>query len=244
MSLKPDASGRFKIPPEPVNAVVSYARDHLAFLEQIYIWPFRRYPDGVDMGSVLSTYAQTLRIKSFLAKAWANASFEERVQLAEWAVRDWGGISSGSDDRIEKFVRDICADRLGKKFDGMASYSKILAAIDPERFAIYDSRVAASLNALQVIRNVENGLVFNVPQGRNKIVGDLTNKRGFSQEERFKPRTLVNERGWLRIRRDDTYEVYCQFMRAVLKKLPGEKLYRLEMLLFASAESLAIEAMN
>ena len=116
--------------------------------------------------------------------------------------------------------------------------------MDPERFAIYDSRVAAALNALQVIRNVENGMVFNVPQGRNKIVGDLAKKRGFSQDERFKKQTLVAERGWLQIRLDDTYEVYCQFMRAVLEKLPREKLYRLEMLLFASAESLAIEAMN
>ena len=50
--------------------------------------------------------------------------------------------------------------------------------------------------------------------------------------------------GWSRIKRDHTYEVYLDLLNKCLEHLPGSKLYELEMVLFAKAEELAVEAMN
>ena len=68
---------------------------------------------------------------------------------------------------------------------GISSFSKILAIKGPDKYAIYDARVAVSLNAIQIIYQISSGVAFPYVLGRNRITGDATSKppRGFVYRE-------------------------------------------------------------
>lgn len=118
---------------------------------------------------------------------------------------------------------------------GVASYSKIFAVVHPERFAIYDARVAACLNAVQINAETECGIAFNYVPGRNNIVGNAVSRRGFTQDPRFSPKRLVQS-GWLPVKRNQTYKKYLEVLTLCRAELPDFSLLSLEMALFSNAE--------
>lgn len=128
-------------------------------------------------------------------------------------------------------------------FQGLASYTKLYSIVEPQRFAIYDARVAVTLNALQCNYQIKSGVAFNYLSGRNNTTGNTTNKQGFSQQKEYSVTSLV-KKGWERVTKDDTYQVYLDYLFACIEHNPDWKLYELEMVLFANAENEAEKAMG
>jgi len=70
------------------------------------------------------------------------------------------------------YINQADAERPSTPFSGIASYSKIFSIKDPDRYAIFDARVSASLNAIQLIEFRRQKLLardlcyFEIPQGQ------------------------------------------------------------------------------
>lgn len=105
------------------------------------------------------------------------------AELADWMVADTGGITSNSDETILNFTKMAAAQGLVESKKGISSYSKILSAKDRFKYQIFDTRVAAALNILQLSYFGERRFYFEVDGAREKSVREFTNffkKRSFT----------------------------------------------------------------
>jgi hypothetical protein len=187
---------------------------------------------------------QNIELKRHLAKCWANSSLDEKIRLATWIVRDWGGIYRNSEMTILGYVNQADAERPATPFSGIASYSKILGVKDPERYAVFDARVAASLNAIQLmlfrdgILRSPDLLAFAVPPGRNEIVNRFDSV-AFP--------TALKRVGFTFVPRAAIYGTYLAILRAI-HFVDHESIHRIEsileieMFLFAQADKLCEKA--
>jgi hypothetical protein len=184
--------------------------------------------------------AETIRLKLSKQNDWALADslndMTEKEKIAEFIIKDWGGIKGNSKSTLRRHAARAASDT-HFPYAGIASYSKVLGVIDPLRFAILDARVVVSWNAIQLISGDQHGIFFSYLPGRNKVTGDNLGKRGFSQEKKFQRDSALFE-GWIKPRRDDIYPVYLNYLRETAARF-RRPLYELEMSLFADAERLA-----
>lgn len=189
-------------------------------------------------------YLQNIVLKAYLKTLWDNATTEEeKFQIAKTIVSDWGRVRTNKNDTLIKYVNSVSRNNTPTPLRGVSSYSKILSIIHPNRFAIYDARVAACLNAIQINANLTQGLAFNYVPGRNNVTGNTTKKIGFTQTPKFSTKRLVQS-GWFPIRRNETYMRYIELLASCLKERPHYSLMSLEMALFANAESECRKAMT
>jgi hypothetical protein len=196
-----------------------------------YIWP--RNKSGWN-------YHKTVEWKLQKSCEWKLLTAQQKFQLAEDIVKKWGGIKMNSPKTIERYAVLADMPEPPSPLAGIATYSKIFAIADPEKYAIYDARVAAALNAVQLLYGKPDyqRVFFNYGKGRNK---SISGEEGF--EKRFPRDYLIKERRWQPIDKDNTYEMYIGLLLA-LRERRGEALHHFEMTLFANAEDLCLEAMG
>jgi hypothetical protein len=203
-------------------------------LSNNYNWPRKGdFPSIESISSIKilgnNNYEKNIFLKENSSKIWDEGS---KFKIANWAISDWGGIRSNSTKTIEKYINEIENKDYPYYIDGVASYSKILSFMNPEEFAIYDARVAISLNAIQLLSKSESGVAFTYLAGRNKALTIFRNS------EPTKTKNLINN-GWQNIKKNECYSIYLNYLKKVNSYFPTSKLYELEMSLFADAESLA-----
>lgn len=86
-------------------------------------------------------------------------------ELSLWVIKEWGGIRAAKNEKTTALVRIFLKENR-IKFTRIASLSKVLAFMYPDRYIIYDSRVAYAINWIILSENA--GLKhFPVPLGRN-----------------------------------------------------------------------------
>ncbi|QQP93622.1 hypothetical protein IGS68_31880 (plasmid) [Skermanella sp. TT6] len=211
-----------------IQAVDDYFdSDASEFLE--YCWP---------RGKNSRNYDQTIVWKSEKSAEWRLGDRNKRISIAHDIVVKWGGIPRNKPENLERYVDLAGLDDPPLPIERVTTYSKIFAIANPEKYAIYDSRVAAALNAVQIIFSKPHGpgVFFNYPQGRNtKIYG----KSGFTKT--FGKKLLVDEGGWQSLERDNTYREYLKLIKS-LSDRRGHPLVHFEMTLFANAEKLCGKA--
>jgi len=190
-------------------------------------------------------YAETVQEKLVLTHNWKKATTPtERSAVARQVIVEWGGIKTISSGTLSRHAESTMTPSIHAPFSGIASYSKLLAIAYPERYAIYDSRVSACLNALQINAGLSAGVAFNYAPGRNNVIGNPISNRGFTQQHEFKVKTL-KKNGWKRVTRDGTYSLYLRTLRCCLEDISGGySLQDLEMALFANAEIECEKAMR
>jgi len=217
-----------------IDVLVKYFEKELPLLEQNYYWKIPKI-EGFS-GTGKTSYKANIELKKFLNSSWNESNNnQEKNILSKIIVADWGGVKRNYPETLESYVKEIQKEIPNTPIKGVASYSKIFSITNLEQYAIYDARVAVSLNAIQLNKEVKNGVAFNYIPGRNNITGNAVEKIGFVHQEKYKVKNLIAN-GWSRIKRDDTYEVYLDTLRKCLKAFPAYKLYDLEMVLFANAE--------
>jgi len=99
-------------------------------------------------------------------------SEKDPLKYYNWIVKDWGRITvfDKKIDVINDFFKQIGTNKLGSKhYCTISSLSKIAAFKFPERYFIYDSRVAYSLDWI-LIKSKKDTSYFFVPNGRNTFL--------------------------------------------------------------------------
>jgi hypothetical protein len=224
-----------------ISVLIEYFKIELPKLENSYRWKIPiidGFPKSGEYG-----YSENVELKKYFSKKWTSSSFDERLALSKVIVSDWGGVRNNRITTLEAYVREITNGTPATPLKGVASYSKIYAITNMNKYAIYDSRVAVCLNAIQWNYKIRKGIVFNYIPGRNNVTGHAGKKIGFAYNEHFKVESLVRA-GWKRVNRDETYKVYIDTLNKCLHHFRDYSLYDLEMVLFANAEKECIKAME
>jgi hypothetical protein len=194
----------------------------------------------VDLPVNLSNYDANVRLKFALHSIWTNEP-KKRTLVTKWVISDWGGIRGNSDEKLAYYSREAQKKTPNTPLSGIASFSKVLAISDPNKFAILDARIVVSLTAIQVISDVDDGVLFPYLPGRNLVTGHTARKLGFSQTPEFSHNRLLERfRKWCAISNNEAYEKYLQLLKIVVSRPEiGCGILPLEMALFADAERLA-----
>lgn len=220
--------------------LISYFGTRLPELKNTYKWSISKKPLWGNLAGK-DDYHSNLKLKQLLSGQWSEATTEhDRLVVARKVISDWGGINRISDTTLKKHINLALNQDDNFSIDGVASYSKLLAIADPDKYAIYDARVAVSLNAIQDLTQTK-GVYFQYLKGRNKITGDQLKKRGFVFTYPFTEHDLLNQ-GWYRIPKNDVYITYINLLRQCASELKHDGILDLEMILFSDAEKLALEA--
>lgn len=228
------------------EALIKYFKKSLPKLASDYSWKIP--PSLEEFGLKGEGYEPNKNLKFYFQKKWKMASRSEKQEIAKIVVSDWGGVKANKSETLQHYVDHISTSDFDMPLKGVASYSKILAIVDPLKFAIYDARVAVSLIATQFLCENTPRVAFHYVPGRNKITGD-NQGRGFVHHPVF-TRKALKDSGWNQIPSKDNYNQYIKTLLKVrdhlrsIDRFRETELYDLEMSLFANAEKLATEAME
>ena len=148
--------------PRPVGLKTAASQRHklrrVVDTVEWYTWPIDaaklREHTGITLGSY-SELDRNIELKRELHARFKHAPRDARERLVRYYVTTWGGIKIGT-ETFRRYACERTEPLAGSGLDGIASRSKALVLHDPSRYAIYDSRVAATLNYL-VIRRVGHG---------------------------------------------------------------------------------------
>jgi hypothetical protein len=207
-----------------------------------YNWPvgklaWARLKTGFDPERFPNPAEQNIALREHLKGRWAVADAQEKVRLATWIISDWGGIKTNRPKTISGYVEMTKMRDPTTPYKGVSSYSKVLSMCDPRRFAIYDSKVAASLNAIQLIQFSQGSSVsfvaFPCPASRNNEIKRFC--------EIVTRKFLVRKCGFKPVKEDNAYKVFL-ILLAELKRRMGKSILEIEMELFARAEDFCRQA--
>lgn len=225
---------------ELTDIVADYVREKYATGTGWYGWSFKpeEVPDGVSGIDDPSDdwYARNVALKHGLHARW-RAQPACRADLERYYVVGWGGVRSNQPATLALYHGSDERANIARGDKGIASWSKALCVRDPFEFAIFDARVSASLNALQVIHRARIGAPLRFPllASRNVAVarGAGLLRRHFLQH------------AWPRVDKG-FYDGYLRLCKAVGERIgsPGAPMpvYAVEMALFAHTEELLREA--
>lgn len=220
-----------------MQSFTAFFTDHLSQLEATYRWPRNVPKNRPDAPWQFKTNgaAECIALKHHLTTSWAGANASERNRLGHWIVKDWGGVRANAEDRINDYIANIVAGNVPTSLQGVASYSKILSVVDCTRYAIYDARVAASLNAIQLLYAAPGSTRHYFPHvpSRNNTIRRFT--EWFAGQA-----AKVN---WTPVPRATAYADYCQLLYNLKAHFSGYEIYHLEMTLFSQAPALCERAM-
>lgn len=192
-----------------------------------------RLPKGILLPEG-NQYRKNIALKTILSeKLQSTSSREERKEIFRYYVSTWGGIRN-SEATLSKYTESTPEELVAMGANGIASWSKILCILQPSNFAIYDARVSASLNALQIIDNTENAKIYPMLSSRNNTI-----KKGTKLIKSY-----AEEHSWGDVSRCDFYGAYLNYLTktAIEREKFAVSISTIEMLLFAKAEELVQKA--
>lgn len=152
------ANERFDSTPRGMRTPESEQRELRRVVDAVewYAWPIDAERLHAQTGITLRSYSvldRNIELKRKLHARFRNAPGDDRERLVDYYVRTWGGIIRIAEETLWRYAREHPAKLADEGLTNIASRSKALVLHDPSRYAIYDSRVAVSLNYL-VIRRV------------------------------------------------------------------------------------------
>lgn len=181
---------------------------------------------------------KNVELKWALHERFKGGSCDEKQRLVRYYVGEWGGIRRNSEETIRRYACYSPTRLIRRGVVGIASWSKVLVLHDPSKYAIYDARVAVTLNYLVSRASRASGRGeprgFPVPASRNETI----------QNARRVCKTLSRRLDLACHDESSFYLEYCQCIMEsarVLSKRLNESvcMHRVEMMLFAMAEQSA-----
>lgn len=180
-------------------------------------------------------------LRHHLSEIWQAATDSEKNALANWIVKDWGGIKGNKPKTIQAHI-DLIESDDEIPLKGIASSSKILSIKAPETFAIYDARVAAALNAIQICIDSEQAfqpLHFPYLDSRNSKITAFC---------RVANKSMLLENGFSEVTKKHVYQRYLSLLHKITNRLNTNRkpekiqIIDIEMYLFSEAEALCDQA--
>lgn len=241
--------------------IASFLGEYIAHIEDHYDWSFNTdmVPRCIDFdfNSLKNWYEKTVQLKSLIA-AQINSYqyFDERFPLGEYFVATWGGV--GTNKKLKEKLLDY--DQLNdfnniKTLAGVSSWSKYLSLRNSEA-AIYDSRVAYAINAINYMKDYTDNF-FPLPEGRSPklnlfdletlfLISKLRANNKFISEDDKAHRHIasrIKKRYYLP--EEITYSAYLDLLNRTAKilELSNDEKHKIEMLLFALAPTIVFNAL-
>jgi len=210
--------------------IVEYSKKYINKNNDWYNWR-EINEDKLPMGIELpegNQYVKNVVLKKELNKKWKESkSDEDRLILIKYYIATWGGIHTNSKESMEEYSK-LSATQLiknGKK--GIASWSKAIVVHNPDEYAIFDARVAISLNCIQKLYGLKDAVLFPILPSRNKIVA-IGNKL---------IKDTAKSESWEKANEENFYTQYLKILNYVAIEL-STNISTIEMLLFAKAEEI------
>lgn len=245
-----------------INKITNYLKRYSNQLPKLYKWNVK-LDKLVELGVLTPVELNNLQQKTPFEKEVVlknkikiklnkvhddgNILFDK---LCMWIIKDWGGIRGANNEAtlqlVYKFIEDETCD-----FNRIASISKVASYMYPDRYCIYDSRVAYALNWILLSQNAGTKF-FPIPEGRNSkmIAFDMKvlirlcniNKYATTNVSDMDERLFVKNRDkHIFIPKNEAYDVLNSLIKQVSKELwdddSAKYLYYTEMLLFSIADS-------
>ena len=98
---------------------------------------------------------RNIHLRTLLVKPLKSKNPEVRLEAIKWIVYSWGGVRGkrGKEEawvgELKNYQPEVVDNFIKEKGkDRIASWSKVLGFADSSKYAIYDARVAMSLNAI------------------------------------------------------------------------------------------------
>jgi hypothetical protein len=229
--------------------IVQYLMPYKDDLHRHYTWPFDvnipKNKFGFDFHGK-SIFTNTQLLKSQLQSSAIKARSDDDLKLlAEYFIREWGGVSGfDASSLVGKYKKISFSKEMPINFDfdfkNISSWSKWLCIICPAWAVIYDARVAYSINAINYLTGSKYK-IFPMPESRNAKINFLDistlilNSR-LASTDSADPQLAKDYHFF------DEKTVYCQYVELVKKV--GSQLYGkksvgqmdVEMLLFSLAD--------
>jgi hypothetical protein len=214
------------------NAIATLAKEHINQTNEWYNWVInqKELPNEIVLAQGGNAYSMNKELKNKLNEAWKNADDAKKRELTFYYIYHWGGIKKNGEATIDLYASATPEVLIARGTQGIASWSKALCVRDANNYAIFDARVSASLNSLQIIHNVEQKILFPVLPSRNNVI-----KRG---------NVLLKKSHWQRAGNANFYQQYLGYLHSTFSALEKNdiSIATIEMLLFAKAEELLKQA--
>ena len=137
-------------------------------LHNNYKWKFHDWPEFFTLQPPdADDFTKNICLKENSAQLWQTS---DKYQCAKWIVASWGGVRRNKPEKIKRYVDTFQSGGAIVEKEGVASYSKILAFMQPTEFAIFDARVSAALNCIQLLDATKDPIFFLPLPARNKDV--------------------------------------------------------------------------
>ena len=168
-----------------IEKIVLYLKKYKGYLSDLYTWSAvseKNWNANVEKLFVLNLISE-----NEISRLNNNSPLEKEILLKEilceklndkhkvdkegfnnlclWIIKDWGGIKGPKDSSTIEVVHEFL-ELKKPKFNRIASCSKVGAFMCPDKYIIYDSRVAYALNWIILSENAGK-YFFPIPSGRN-----------------------------------------------------------------------------
>ncbi|MFK7799806.1 MAG: hypothetical protein AB8E82_20290 [Aureispira sp.] len=170
--------------------------------------------------------------------------------LCLWIIKDWGGILTTKDSNTIELINEFLKSD-NPSYKRIASSSKVGAYMYPDKYVIYDSRVAYSLNWILLSKNAGT-FFFPIPSGRNSkmMAFDMNVLIRLKNIDHYSPRDVreIDKKQYVSqkdksqyIPKNEAYLELNKLIKEISAKLWDDEnakkmLYYTEMLLFSIAD--------
>lgn len=244
-----------------VNKIVKYLTQYKEQLPNLYQWKSKSEklvnlkiisPRELAEINKMSPYEKELFLKPKIQQALHISVNKNQTlfnDICLWIIKDWGGIRGAKDSNTLKLL-EVYKNNSTPPFKRIASSSKVGSFMFPEKYIIYDSRVAYSLNWILLSENASN-VFFPIPDGRNSkmLAFDMNVLIRLKNIEKYQESQLkdLDNRQYINNKDKDCY-IPKEFAYEELNKLitqvnqqlwdgdEAKMLYFTEMLLFSIAD--------
>lgn len=171
-----------------------------------------------------------------LYKNLRDESPDVRLKAVKWIVFNWGVIPRGTKDypiwvqQLGNYQHDVVKNFILQHVNKrISSWSKVLAFADSKKYAIFDSRVAISLNT--ILDDVDYGQRFYMPEPRSDDLKVLFKnvRQSVRQKYHGKQKSYMG------------YFDYMNLLNEMVKHKSGSNVLEVEMRLFANSSRLALQ---
>ena len=129
------------------DALIAFGKTNLTESNDWYQWSINpKYLPASILLPPGTPFTQNVALKIELSRLYSSTDNQTKKEITRYYIADWGGIRSNRDETIQSYSRDTPESLIAKGAQGIASWSKALCIRNPACFAIYDARVAISLN--------------------------------------------------------------------------------------------------
>jgi hypothetical protein len=108
-----------------------------------------------DLYAINNSAECNVQLREALSPHLKSSNKQVRLSAIEWVVYDWGHVRGKSEkhekwpEQLKNFEPNVVNDFISANYQNrIASWSKVLGFTDSRKYAIYDARVAMSLNAI------------------------------------------------------------------------------------------------